>query len=228
MNLFKNSGRKAGMFYLLVAVFAGYSQVIRTNIIVHGDTVATVSHVLTSETLFRTSIVSDLMGQIFHVLLALVLYQLFKTVNQNQARLMFVLALVPVPIACLNMANQFAPLLLLNGSIYHNIFEPAQLQSQILFFLDLHKHGILIAQLFWGLWLLPLGYLVFKSEFIPKLFGILLMIACFCYLAGSLITFLFPNYETMFQWIYAEPAIAEILFAFWLLIKGVKFSKLNS
>lgn len=225
MNLIKNLGRKAAIFYLLVAVFAGYSQFIRTSVIVPGDAAATVNHILTSETLFRISIVSDLAGQVFHVLLALALFQLFKPVNQNQATLMLILALVPVPIACINMVNQYAPLLILKGQIYNNIFEPIQLQSQILFFLDLHKHGVLIAQLFWGLWLLPLGYLVVRSEFIPKLLGLLLMIACFGYLEGSFIAFLFPDYETMFKWIYIEPAIAEILFAIWLLINGVKSYK---
>jgi len=228
MNLTENLGRKAGLFYLLVAVFAGYAQFIRTSMIVPGDATATVNHIMASEALFRVGIVSDLIGQIFHVLLILVLYQLFKTVNHNQSRLMFTLALIPVPIACINMVNQFAPLLLLNGSIYRNISEPAQLHAQILFFLDLHKHGILIAQLFWGLWLLPLGYLAFRSEFIPQIFGILLMAACIGYVVGSFITFLFPNYEAMFKWVYIEPAIAEISFAFWLLIKGVNYSGLKS
>jgi len=227
MNLIKNPGRKAGLFYLLVAIFAGYAQYIRTSMIVPGDAAATVNHIMASEALFRTSILSDLIGQIFHVLLVLVLYQLFKTVNRNQARLMLVLAIIPVPVACINMVNQFAPLVLLNGSVYQNAFEVTQLHEQILFYLDLHKHGVLIAQLFWGLWLLPLGYLVIRSGFIPKLFGILLIIACFGYLAGSFITFLFPGFEPFIQWVYIEPALAEIAFTFWLLIKGVKSSQLN-
>jgi hypothetical protein len=196
----------------MVAVFSGFAASVRSGLIVPGDAAATASHIMASEGLFRIGIVSDLIGQVFHILLVLVLYELLKTVNKNQALLMVVLALAPVPIAMLNQLNQFAVLPLLSSADY----------PQVMFFLNLHHQGVLIAQIFWGLWLFPLGYLVFKSGYIPRILGVLLIIAGLGYLIDSFGTFLSPNYGltiSMFTF------IGEVLFLLWLLIKGVKEQK---
>ena len=202
------TARIAGFLYLIVAVFSGFAASVRSSLIVSTDAAATVNNILASETLFRISFVSDLIGQVFHILLVLVLYELLKTVNKNQALLMVILALVPVPIAMLNQLNQFAVLSLLKGTDY----------SQVMFFLNLHTDGVFIAQIFWGLWLFPLGYLVFRSGYIPRILGVLLIIAGFGYLIDSFAEFLLPNYDltiSMFTF------IGEVLLLLWLLIKGV-------
>ena len=134
------TARIAGFLYLIVAVFSGFAASVRSSLIVSTDAAATVNNILASETLFRISFVSDLIGQVFHILLVLVLYELLKTVNKNQALLMVILALVPVPIAMLNQLNQFAVLSLLKGTDY----------SQVMFFLNLHTDGVFIAQIFWA------------------------------------------------------------------------------
>ena len=113
MNSTKKTARVAGLLFHLVAVCNGFAAFVRSSLIVSGDAAATVNNIIASEMLFRIDIVSDLIGQVFHVLLALVLYELLKTVNKNYALLMVILALVPVPIAMLNQLNQFAVLLLL-------------------------------------------------------------------------------------------------------------------
>jgi len=208
MNSINKTARIAGFLYLIVAVFSGFAASVRSSLIVSTDAAATVNNILASETLFRISFVSDLIGQVFHILLVLVLYELLKTVNKNQALLMVILALVPVPIAMLNQLNQFAVLSLLKGTDY----------SQVMFFLNLHADGVFIAQIFWGLWLFPLGYLVFRSGYIPRILGVLLIIAGFGYLIDSFAEFLLPNYDltiSMFTF------IGEVLFLLWLLIKGV-------
>ena len=131
---------------------------------------------------------------------------------------MVIFILVAAPIAMLNELNQFAVLLLLSGADYLTAFTVDQLQTLVPLFLDLHEHGINIAGIFWGLWLFPLGYLVFKSGFLPRILGILLMIGCFGYLIESFAAFLLPNYEV-------EIALftfwGEVLLPLWLLIKGV-------
>ncbi len=203
------TARVAGLLYLLVAIFSGFAAVVRSGLVVSGDAAATVSNIQSSLMLFRFGIVSDLVGQVFHIFLALALYELFKTVNKTQALLMLVLALVPVPIAMLNQLNQFAVLPLLGGAS----------QSQVMFFLNLHNFGVLIAQIFWGLWLFPLGFLVFKSGFVPKILGLFLIIAGFGYVIDSFGKFLSPSYSLT---ISVFTFIGEVLFLLWLLIKGVK------
>src|SRR5258708_37060733 len=109
------------------------------------------------------------------------------------AALMVIFLLVALPIGMLNELNQFAVLLLLRGTDYWKVFTADQLHGLVSLFLDLHKQGINIAQIFWGLWLFPMGYLVFKSGFLPRILGILLMIGCFGYLTDSFVAFLLPS-----------------------------------
>ncbi len=209
MKSIKMNARIAGLLYLAVAIFSGFAASTRSSLIVAGDAATTVSRILAAAGLFRLNIVSDLVGQLFHVFLALALYELFKTVNKNQALLMVMLALIPVPMAMLNQLNQLAALQLLGNA------DP----SQILFYLNLHTQGVLIAQIFWGLWLFPLGYLVIKSGMLPRVLGILLMIAGLGYVVDSFGKFLLPGYGltiAMFTF------IGEVLFLLWLLIFGAK------
>lgn len=196
-----------------------------TKLIVWGDAAITASNIMASDMLFRFGIVSGLITQILFILLPLVLYKLLKPVNRNHALLMVVLAMIGIPIAMLNLLNECAALQLLGGADYLKVFEKEQLQAQMMLFLDLYSYGILIAQIFWGLWLFPLGYLVFKSGFFPKILGVLLMIGCFGYLSGSFTGLLFPYNELLEIFSLAFGVIsslAEFSLILWLLIKGVK------
>lgn len=210
--------RIAGILYIppwilsLVAVF------LRQSLIVPGDASATANNIMASESLFCLSIVMDLIVQVVFVFLVLVLYKLLKPVNKNQAVLMVILFLVSVPIAMLNMLNQFAATVVLSGADYLTAFTANQLHALVPLFLDLYEAGIMIAYIFWGLWLFPLGYLVFKSGFLPRILGIYLMISCFGYLIDFATFFLFPNTTVS---INIFTGWAELLLCLWLLIKGV-------
>ena len=187
-------------------------------LIVVEDAAATASNILANESLFRMGIAGSLITQLIFIFVVLVLYKLLKPVNKNHALLMVIFALVGVPIAMLNELNQFAALLLSSGADYLTVFTADQLQALVPLFLDLHEHGINIAGIFWGLWLFPIGYLVFKSGYIPRILGVLLIIGCFGYLIDSVLFSLFPSVDVtigMFTW------WGEILFPLWLLIKGV-------
>jgi hypothetical protein len=144
--------------------------------------------------------------------LVLALYRLLKGVNPHQASLMVALVLVAVPIAFLNMLNPLAALLLLSGAGFLTVFEPHQLHALAMVFLNLQEYGTMIVEIFWGLWLFPFGWLVFKSGFFPKIMGILLIIACFGYLVHSF---------TFLLYVAAPEAIGELSMVLWLLIKGV-------
>jgi hypothetical protein len=192
---------------------------IRPAIIVPGDAATTVNNIMASESLFRLSIVSDLIRQMLLLLLPLILYKLFKPVNKTIASLMVIFSLVSVPISMLNELNHFAALLLSSVADYLRAFETDQLHALVMFFLDLRKYGTSIPQVF-SLWVVLLGYLVFKSGFLPRILGILLIIGGLCYTVQAVLFFLFPNFDAMILGLFAF--IGELLFYLWLLIKGVK------
>ena len=176
MKSIKRIARIAGVLYLLMFPLTIFSISVTSSLIVPGDAGRTANNILASEGLFRLSFMSDLSVQVVFIYLVLALYKLLKPVNKNHAALMVILALVGVPIAMLNRLNQFGALQLLNSAENFTVFDPDLLHAQALFFLDLHELGINIASIFWGLWLFPLGYLVFKSGYIPRIFGILMVI----------------------------------------------------
>ena len=215
--------RLAGFLYLLLIPFSAFGLIyVPSKLIVPGDAATTANNIVASEALFRSGIVSHLIGQTIFILLPLVLYRLLKPVNKNHAVLMVVLVLVSVPITFINELNHFAALILLSGADYLSVFAVDQLHAQMMLFLELHEHGITIALIFWGLWLFPLGYLVFKSGFLPKILGVLLMIGCIGYLIDALTTMLFPDFDmTVSQFTF----IGELLFPLWLVFKGVNVER---
>lgn len=174
---------------------------------------------MASEWLFRSATVSHLVAQIILVCVALVLYQLLKPVNKSHAVLMVALALLSVPIACVNEVNHLAALRLASGADYLEPFTAVQRHAQAMLFLDLWDSGILVAQVFWGLWLLPLGYLVFRSGFLPGLLGILVFIAGGGYVVDVVVAILFPNTDVTISYF---TFVGELLLPLWLLFKAVK------
>ena len=138
------------------------------------------------------------------------------------------LVLIGGAITCINTLNQFAALLILNGADYLIAFETNQLQALTMLFLDLFKYGVLINQIFFGLWLFPLGYLVFKSDYFPKIIGkilgVLLIIAGLGYLIDFSTFFLFPNFDVT---ITNFTFWGELILLLWLLIKGVRIPEKN-
>ena len=206
--------RIAGLLYIppwilsLVAIF------LRQSLIVSGDAASTAKNIAASGFTFSLSIVMDLTVQVVFIFLVLVLYQLFKCVNKKHAVVMAVLFLVSVPLAMLNTLNLFAAQSLSNNA--------AQFQELVPFFLKLNEIGIYIAYIFWGLWLFPFGYLVFKSGFLPKILGIYLMISCFGYLIDFVTYFFAPDFGVS---INMFTGWAELFACLWLLIKGVNVEK---
>jgi hypothetical protein len=211
--------RVAGFLYLIANLFAPFTLLyLPSRFIVRGDAAATASNIMASESLFRFGIVLNLFTFIGQIFLVLALYQLLKVVNKNMASLMVIFSLVAVPIAMLNELNNLAVLQFLNNADYLKVFQNDQLQALAYLFLRLHSQGFLISQIFWGLWLFPMGYLVFKSGFLPRILGVLLMIACFGYVIQSFAVILFPNFNVN---IIFFTSWGELLLLLWLLIKGV-------
>lgn len=211
--------RIAGFLYLLLVPLGILGILyIPTTLFVSGDIAATISNIRANESLFRLGIVSAIAAQLVNIFVVLYLYKLLKPVNRGMAQLMVIFLLLGVPIAFLNELTHLAVLLLLNGADYLAAFTTDQIQGMVAFFLDLHEYGIFIAQVFWGLWLFPMGYLIFKSGFLPRILGILLMIGCFGYLIDSFVFFLVPSFSVTFS---EFTFLGEVLLPLWLVIKGV-------
>ncbi len=212
----------AGFLYLIYMVTHIISDVWRDSFIVPGDAAATASNIMAHEKLFTITAVGDLLAAALFFLAAWALYVLLKPVNKNLALLFLLLNLAGVALQCMSAINLFAALLLMNGPDYLNIFQTDQLQALAMFFLDLREKGFLIAQLFYGAWLFPLGYLVYKSGFLPKILGIVLMVHCFTWLSTVFQSFLFPGFVAITYVSWPLGFIAEFGLTLWLLIKGAK------
>ena len=225
MNSINKTARMAGFFYFLYIVTHIISDVSRDSFIVLGDAATTASNIMAHEGLFTITAVGDLLAAALFFLAAWALYVLLKPVNKNLALLFLLLNLAGVAIQCMSAINLFAALLLMNGPDYLNVFQVDQLQSLAMFFLDLREKGFTVAQLFYGAWLFPLGYLVFKSGFLPKILGIVLMVHCFTWLSTFFQSFLFPGFDAITYVSYPLGLIAELGLTLWLMIMGVKEQK---
>ena len=210
--------RVVGFLYLIIFCLGIFGELfVRQNLIVPGDAATTVNNIMDSESLFRLTLVIGLIRNTCLILLPLVLYKLLKPINKTIALVMVILALVSVGIAMVNMINDYAVLLLLSGADYLTAFGVDQLHAQVMFFLDLQTYGAFIPQ-FLSLWLILVGYLVFKSSFLPRILGILLIIGGLGFVIDSITFVLFPNFDVT---ISLFTFFGEMIFALWLLIKGV-------
>jgi hypothetical protein len=221
----RKTARMAGLFYLIFILTTVLASYIRGNIIVSGDAVATANNIMGSELFFRFGFVTELVSAVFFVLAAWALYALLKPVNKNLALLLLVLNLGGVAVECLNALNLFAALQFLSGANYLSVFQTGQLQAMAMSSLNLYTSGFAIAQIFFSAWLLPLGYLVYKSRFLPKWLGLLLILDFFGNMSWFLQVFLLPDYKILAYPGNAISFIAEIALTAWLLIMAVKEQK---
>jgi hypothetical protein len=199
-----------------------------SKLFVRGNPVATAHNIAAHELLFRGGIFASLIGQASFIIVALALYQLLKGVDRRYAASMVILITVPVPIAFVNELNSFAALLLARGSNLLSVVDESQRIAWMRFFLDLRGAGYDLAGIFWGLWLFPLGLLVYRSGFIPKLLGILLIAGCFAYLANSFASLVVPTLaDVVARWMNPVQLV-EMVFMLWLLIRGAVPPKLES
>jgi hypothetical protein len=218
-----NPGRSAGLLYLLSSIVGFFAMgYVPDKLIVHGNAAATANNIAAHETLFRFGIAGELIGQAGFIFVALALYGLLKCVNRRHASLMVILIVVSIPIAFVNELNSLAALVLVRGADFLSIFEKPQRDALAMLFLNLHGRGLVVAELFWGLWLFPLALLVYRSRFLPRFLGIWLALAGFAWVILSLTGILLPQYQNNVN-TYSQPAFfGEIAFMLWLVIKGAK------
>lgn len=226
MNSTKKTARIAGLLYLLLGVTSTLGLNVPSGFIVRGDAAATANKIASSQLFYRLCVVSDLASQILFVFLVLTLYQLLKGVNKRQAALMVALVLVQVPMTFANMLVGIVPLVLLSGADYWSVFDKHQIDALTMGSLSLRSYGIDAVTALWGLWRLPFGLLVFRSGFIPRILGVILIVGCFGDLTVSVTSLLFPAYEHIVHKLLIL-GVGEILIILWLLIKGVRVQPLD-
>ncbi|TXD84526.1 DUF4386 domain-containing protein [Subsaximicrobium wynnwilliamsii] len=220
--------RLAGILYLLLVISGFiYLVYIPLELIDLNNAAKTLENIQSSELLFRLGIVTAICSSLIFMLLPLALYSLLKSVNKVSAKFMVLFALISIPISFINILNKFSVLTLINKSEYAEKLGQTELQTQVILYLENYNNGVQLSQVFWGLWLLPFGYLVYKSGFLPKILGIFLMAGCFGYLITFFGGFLYPDFnKTIVSDIVGFPApIGEIGICLWLLIMGT--NKLN-
>jgi hypothetical protein len=223
MSSTKSPGRFAGLLYILTSIPGFFAMMyVPSKLIVHGNAAATASNIAASETLFRLGIAGQLIGQAGFILVGLALYELLKGVNRRLASLMVTLVVVQIPIAFLNELNSIAALVLVRGAEFLSLVERPQRDALAMLFLNLHFQGLVVDEIFWGLWLLPLALLVYRSRFLPRFLGVWLALAGFAWVILSLTGVLSPQYyDKVFT--FTQPAVfGEIAFMLWLVIKGVR------
>jgi hypothetical protein len=224
MNTVNKAARIAGLLYLFYFVVEISADVFgRSQLIVMGDAAATLNNIVAHGWLFRIGIVGDLIAGVLFFFTAWALYALLKPVNKNLALLFMLLNLGGVAVRFAVDLNYFAALLLSSGAEPLKVFQADQLQALAMVFIYLQKYGYWASQIFFGVWLFPLGYLVFKSGFLPKFLGVILMVHCFTWTTTSLLYFLYtPGYTAITNISFPLGFIAEFGLTLWLLIKGAK------
>ena len=193
---------------------------------VPGDAATTAGNVVANSGLVRMGVVADLFQATVWAFLAMTLYLLLKHVNKSAAGAMVAIVAIGSAITCLNDVFQFEAVRVATNPSYAASFSALGSNALVLLLLDIHHYGFLIAQIFFGLWLVPLGYLAYKSGMFPKALGIVLIVGGACYLVGMVAVFLVPDFgEKINTFITIPSAIAEVSMLLYLLVVGVKTTK---
>jgi len=229
MNRYSNKqlARLAGLLYLVLIASGMFAEVfVREALNVPGDAMATAQHIRASEMLYRWGFVADLINLICGLPVILIFYIFFTPVNKSLTRLAIFFALISNAIIAANLLNQLTPLLYSGSEHYLASFQPDQLAALSKIALNMQEQGYAIALVFFGCYCVIIGWLIFKSSFLPRVLGILYALAGISYLVNSFTGFLSHEFANpLFPYILVPAFIGELSVSLWLLIMGVKESK---
>jgi hypothetical protein len=199
---------------------------IPNKLFVRGNATATADNIAQHQTLFRFGIAADLWGAVMLIILTLAFWRLFRNVSRLNAALVVILGgVLPSAIYFVNTVHDLAVLTIVRGPSYLSVFDKPQRDALVRLFLDLHYQQIVAAEVLWGLWLLPLGLLVYRSGFLPRFIGVWLMINCFAYLVLSYTGIFRPDLTDRLFTLFQPAMFGELALMLWLLIKGANMPK---
>ena len=219
-----NPGRVAGFWYLLLVLIGPLRLIyIPNKLFVTGNAAATVNNIAAHEMLFRLGIAADLVGAVVLVLLTLAFYRLFAEVNRNLAVQVVIFGgVMPALIYFVGVVDDFGVLMVVRNADFLSVFDKPQRDALALLFLKLRDGQNTAAEMLWGVWLLPLALLVYRSRFLPRFLGVWLALCGFAYITLSLVGTLWPEYQSR-AFAISQPAFfGEIALMLWLVIKGAK------
>ncbi len=223
MTSLSRNARIAGLLYLTLMTAPLRLIYIPSKLIVLSDASATAANIRAHETLFRLGILSDLFTATMSTFLMLALYRLFKDVDRTLAVLMVILGgLMVTPIYFLNTLNDAAALMLVRGPEFLAVFSGPQREAMALLFLRLHNHGVAVNEVFWGLWLVPFGLLVYKSRFLPRVLGVWLLLNACVYVTHSVTAVMWPQYAARLWNTLTPLTLGELAIMLWLIVMGAR------
>jgi len=219
-----NPGRVAGFWYLLLVIIGPLRLIyIPEKLFVHGNATATINNIAAHELLFRLGILADLIGAVILVFLTLAFYRLFAGVDRNLAVQVVIFGgVMPALIYFIGVVSDFAVLTFVRGGDFLSVFDKPQRDALAFLFIKLRDHQNTAAEILWGLWLLPLALLVYKSRFLPRFLAVWLALCGFCYLALSVTGVLWPEYQNKVFAISQPAFFGEVALMLWLVFKGAK------
>lgn len=219
----KYHARVAGVLYVMIIIFGIYSEVfVRSNLIISGDTSATVTNIILSKSSYQSAFVGDFIMIVCDVAIAVIFYILLKHVNITLAITASLFRLTQAAILGFNLLNYYAASLLVESTVYLDIFEKSEIDTLAIFFLNMHSYGYDLGLLFFAISNFILGYLIIKSKYFPTVLGLGIVTAAAVYYSGSMVRFLLPEFVNIMEPLYVLPFVVELSFALWLLIKGIK------
>jgi uncharacterized protein DUF4386 len=219
----KSLARQVGLLYLLAVLPAPFALLyVPRRLFVPADASATADRVRASATLLRMSVMVELWNCVLIIFVAFALYRLFQDVDRKLAAVTAVLMWVAVPIQLLNLVFAIAPLTLTTGQTYLQAFSREQVDALVHLFFRLHASGLIVAQVFWGLWLFPWGLLAMRSGFIPKWIGAAELFAGFGYVFASVVTIVAPQLAGALTPFALALGIGELPMGIWLPVWGAR------
>lgn len=224
MNSPKKIARFAGVLYLIIFIASPLAFIVgKGGLLVPGDATATAENIMASESLFRIGIASETVVFLVEIIMAAIFYVLLKPVSPMLSLAAAFSRVAEAVVQAVNLLPSILVFLLVSGSGYLTVFEPEQRDAFVMLSLNLYDYMTLVWGFFFGLHLLLLGYLVYKSAYFPPILGVLLALASLGYILQSYGAFLVPQYDAILDTVVLVLAVpGELAFTLWLLIKGVK------
>jgi hypothetical protein len=219
-----NPGREAGLWYLLLVILGPLRLIyIPNKLFVPGNAAATVHNLAAHELLFRIGIAADLAGAVVLIFLTLAFYRLFAGVDRNLAVLVVIFGgMMPALIYFVGVVDDFGALMIARGADFLSVFDRPQREALAMLFLKLRDYQNTAAEILWGVWLLPLAVLVYRSRFLPRFLGVWLVLGGFAYIALSLTGVLWPQYQAKVFAVSQPAFFSEMALMLWLVVKGAR------
>ncbi|MBK7682984.1 MAG: DUF4386 domain-containing protein [Bacteroidia bacterium] len=224
----KNLARIAGLCYLVVIATGLFSEVfVRQALRVSNDALTTAYNIQANEMLFRWGFVADLINFVVGIPTILIIYHFFKKSHKILLQIALALVIIQTAIIAVNLLNQITPLLLLSNDTYLNTFQQGELATLSLLSLNIQSQGYAIGFVFFGFYCILIGFVIYKTNAMPRIIGVLYALAGLCYLINSFAMFLSKGFANpMFVYLAIPIFIGELSVCLWLLIKGIDTTKL--